>query len=184
MARTEVIRVIKTNTASYTFQCYLTVLAIMVDHPDYPDETFSTLVKRRKIPHEPDWLTGNLHGFHATFATQLVVDFKESSPWPVQQSDLLKPLLMTIVEDGLGKAYNKFGGSTTTNPKHVIVVGAGMAGLTAAYELKRAGHKVTIVETQKTNGGRVKTYHFGKGLYADGKLPIQYPFMIEILKKS
>ena len=150
----------------------------MVDHPDSPDETFTTLVKRRKVPHEPDWLTGNLHGFHVTFETPLggIAPLVEG---PVQQSDLLRPLLMTIAQDGLGEAYKKYGGCgqhRTTNPKHVIVVGAGMAGLAAAYELKRAGHKVTIVETQKRAGGRVKTYDhkdgFDEGLYVDGKLLI------------
>ena len=151
----------------------------MVDHTDYPDETFATLVKRRKVPHEPDWLTGNLQGFHVTFDEALTEETAESLPVrreieePIQQSDLLKPLLMTIAQDGLGEAYKKYRGSgesKTTNPKHVIVVGAGMAGLAAAYELKRAGHEVTVLETQERAGGRVKTYHFGDGLYADGKL--------------
>ena len=151
----------------------------MVDHTDYPDETFATLVKRRKVRYEPDWLTGNLHGFHVTFEEPLTELAAESFPVrreveePLQQSDLLKPLLMTIAQDGLGEAYKKYSGSgesKTTNPKHVIVVGAGMAGLAAAYELKRAGHKVTILETQERAGGRVKTYNFGEGLYADGKL--------------
>ena len=150
----------------------------MVDHPDSPDETFTTLVKRRKVPHEPDWLTGNLHGFHATFETPLAGIAPPRIEGPVQQSDLLKPLLMTIVQEGLGEAYKKYGGSgehKTTNPKHIIVVGAGMAGLAAAYELKRAGHTVTIVETQERAGGRVKTYDhknagFDKGLYVDGEL--------------
>lgn len=31
----------------------------------------------------------------------------------------------------------------TSNPKHVVVVGAGMAGLSAAYVLAGAGHKVS-----------------------------------------
>ena len=30
----------------------------------------------------------------------------------------------------------------TSNPKTVVIIGAGIAGLAAAYELKRAGHKV------------------------------------------
>jgi NADPH-dependent 2,4-dienoyl-CoA reductase/sulfur reductase-like enzyme len=40
---------------------------------------------------------------------------------------------------------------------HVIVVGAGLAGLSAAYELKSVGYKVTVVEAQKRVGGRVES---------------------------
>ncbi|MEO8285719.1 MAG: flavin monoamine oxidase family protein [Chloroflexota bacterium] len=54
-------------------------------------------------------------------------------------------------------------------PKRVIVVGAGMAGLTAAYELQRAGHDPVIIEAQQRVGGRVYTLRepFTHGLYAE-----------------
>ncbi|MET0220958.1 MAG: NAD(P)/FAD-dependent oxidoreductase [Tardiphaga sp.] len=39
--------------------------------------------------------------------------------------------------------------------KHIVVIGAGAAGLMAAHELSRAGCKVTILEAQDRCGGRI-----------------------------
>jgi monoamine oxidase len=54
-------------------------------------------------------------------------------------------------------------------PQKVVVLGAGLAGLAAAYELTRAGHEVTVLEAQRRPGGRVLTLRapFADGLYAD-----------------
>jgi monoamine oxidase len=53
-------------------------------------------------------------------------------------------------------------------PLHVIIVGAGLSGLCAAYELERRGHRVTILEADRKHvGGRTRTMRFADGLYGE-----------------
>ena len=62
--------------------------------------------------------------------------------------------------------------------KSVIVVGAGIAGLSCGYELMRRGHDVTVLEASGRPGGHVRTLHdpFADGLYADiGAEHFYYP---------
>lgn len=44
--------------------------------------------------------------------------------------------------------------------KKIVILGAGMAGLTAAYELKRLGHEITVYEANDRVGGRAWTKRF------------------------
>ena len=63
--------------------------------------------------------------------------------------------------------------SATGNPgthqrRRVIIVGAGMSGLCAAYELEQRGYDVVMLEASDSHtGGRVRTHQCGNGLYGE-----------------
>ena len=54
-------------------------------------------------------------------------------------------------------------------PKSIIIIGAGLSGLVAGFELKQAGHEVIILEARDRVGGRVLTVRdpFSDGLFAE-----------------
>jgi monoamine oxidase len=58
--------------------------------------------------------------------------------------------------------------STDGPRRHVVIVGAGIAGLTAGLLLKQAGHRVTILEARNRLGGRIYTYRgFAGQMYGE-----------------
>lgn len=141
----------------------------------------------RKIEAQPDWVNGDIGNY-----PEPVLEYIEKNGMvqgPLQQSDLLKPVIMDAVKFGLTYCFYKYRHKIsnfnhkdpyedykykkTENPKKVIIIGAGLAGLVAAYELAQVGHEVQILEMQTRLGGRVKTFGekdgFAKHLYVDGK---------------
>src|SRR6478609_1815647 len=50
-----------------------------------------------------------------------------------------------------------------------VIAGAGLAGLSAAYELRKRGFDVEIIEAQTRPGGRILTLRsgFADGMYAE-----------------
>jgi monoamine oxidase len=72
-------------------------------------------------------------------------------------------------------------------PKKVLIIGAGMAGLVAGYELSQLGHDVTILEAQTRAGGRVQTLRdpFSDGLYAEAgaaRIPDNHDLTLKYVK--
>lgn len=75
-------------------------------------------------------------------------------------------LYETMVAMGLIRVPEAFAGPPDLAPdhgkgQHVIILGAGIAGLTAAYELHKAGYKVDIFEANHRAGGRSYTVRRG-----------------------
>jgi monoamine oxidase len=72
-------------------------------------------------------------------------------------------------------------------PKKIIIIGAGMAGLSAGYELTQLGHDVTILEARARPGGRVHTLRepFDDGLYAEAgaaRIPEDHNLTLKYVK--
>jgi monoamine oxidase len=59
--------------------------------------------------------------------------------------------------------------SAAGSPRRVLVLGAGLSGLAAAWEQTERGHDVTVLEARPHAGGRVMTLRepFADGLYAE-----------------
>ncbi|HEY2962469.1 MAG TPA: FAD-dependent oxidoreductase [Pyrinomonadaceae bacterium] len=71
--------------------------------------------------------------------------------------------------------------------KKVLILGAGMAGLVAAYELTQLGHDVTVLEARTRPGGRVHTLRepFSDGLYAEegaARIPDNHDLTLKYVK--
>ena len=89
-----------------------------------------------------------------------------------------------IVRPGVVSAAAIF---TRGPAKKVVILGAGMAGLVAGYELLQLGHDITILEAQMWPGGRVHTLRepFSDGLYAEAgaaRIPDDHDLTLKYVK--
>lgn len=74
---------------------------------------------------------------------------------------------MSVPLDLLATLRNGLPGGSAPS-RHIVIVGAGIAGLAAGMLLKEAGHRVTILEARNRLGGRILTYRgFAGGLYGE-----------------
>jgi monoamine oxidase len=79
-------------------------------------------------------------------------------------------------------------GQEKAGGKRVVVVGAGLAGLVAALELREAGYDVVALEARPRPGGRIHTLRepFSGGLYAEAgatRIPDNHDLTLEYCRK-
>lgn len=95
-------------------------------------------------------------------------------------TELTEQQYLSIIKEGLTPH--------AAQPKKVVVVGAGMAGLVAAYELLRAGHQPIILEGRQRVGGRIYTVRepFADGLHGEAgamRLPLSHELTLAYVKQ-
>jgi monoamine oxidase len=79
-----------------------------------------------------------------------------------------QPLVVQPLPEQVLKTASEGLGRREGTRKRVIVLGGGIAGLVAAFELAREGHDPLVLEAQHRVGGRIYTLRsFAPGLYAE-----------------
>lgn len=96
-----------------------------------------------------------------------------------EKPELTDDQMLNVILHGLRK---------TQWPKHIVIVGAGMAGLVAGSLLKESGHNITILEANDRIGGRVYTMRspFSKGLFFNAgpmRIPHVHALTLSYIKK-
>src|SRR5690606_38171527 len=86
---------------------------------------------------------------------------------PISRRGFLRSAGLAVAGATLGGCVESLGPAASS--KRVVVIGAGLSGLVAAYELTRLGHDVMIFEARDRLGGRVLTIRepFADGHFAE-----------------
>jgi monoamine oxidase len=76
-------------------------------------------------------------------------------------------------------------GNRRQETKRVCIVGAGVAGLTAGYELLTLGHTVKVLERSDRVGGRIRTERFDDGTYGEFgamRIPVEHKTVMHYIQ--
>ncbi len=108
---------------------------------------------------------------------------------PISRRQFLKGSAIALAGATLAQSgiVTEAAGIVGPSPKKVIILGAGMAGLCAGYELTQLGHDVTILEARTRPGGRAFTIRepFSDGLYAEAgaaRVPDNHDLTLKYVK--
>lgn len=95
----------------------------------------------------------------------------------IDRRTFLRSGVATLLASGVPASFADHHGAG----KRIVVVGAGPAGLCAAYELQRAGCDVQVFEARPIPGGRILTIRepFSDGLYAEAGAMILFTKPVE-----
>nr|MBP8061530.1 FAD-dependent oxidoreductase [Polaromonas sp.] len=81
-------------------------------------------------------------------------------------------------------ASNRSAQAKATSPRHIAVVGAGIAGIACARTLMQAGHQVTVFEKSRGAGGRMATRRTEFGSFDHGTqyFTVRDPRFVKVLE--
>ncbi|HEV8426795.1 MAG TPA: FAD-dependent oxidoreductase [Pyrinomonadaceae bacterium] len=110
---------------------------------------------------------------------------------PITRRQFLRRSAIAVAAAGLNQSRipGAVRNLVLTGPaKKVLILGAGMAGLVAAYELSKSGHDVAVLEARTRPGGRVHTLHepFSDGLFAEAgaaRIPDNHDLTLKYVKE-